>query len=760
MVTKAFHPWIVVVLFSVFFATFSEASVLAANTEESALNKTREQNNLADINFIASEILIEFKGDPHISRFRFPQGVSIDHALTLLKKNPRVVHAEEHYTVHRATTGIVPTDPLFEKQSYLSLSSIPEAWSLTTGSAQVTIAVLDSGIDIHHPDLRENIWTNSGEIPGDGLDNDQNGYSDDMYGWDFVDDIPDPTPKFSGEFIQAGIHHGTIIAGIIAAAGNNSIGIAGVSWRSKIMPLRVLDNSGDGEIIAVVNAIDYLIKKKADIINLSFVGSGESKFLKSALKRAYDAGIIIVSASGNDQTIQHGFDLAQTPVYPACFDYGTEDIVIGVASTDPLGQKAEFSNYGPCIDVAAPGIDFHVTQVVRYDQQGFDTFYGSGWSGTSLSTAVVSGAFALVKSVNPLLTPEQARKLLWESCNPLDSLNESYKGKLGCGLLNTEALVRNAIEKGRLAQISDEELTIKPNTIAITTSDGRNPILFFEGIKQKSNRQLYPFDPARIPFSMSGSAGRSGIFAVASGSGNSPHVRVYDRDLRNLSQFSAYDSRFTNGVFASVADLDGNGEDEIITTPGQGGGPHIKIFDILGGFKAHFFAYAPSFRGGLRVYAGDLNGDGKSEIITTPISPTKSTRSEVRIFTEKGVLLSQFFAYPRSTLSRITLAVGDIDGDGFSEIVATPADRVGPVRIFSSAGILKKEFYPFPKKFKLPVSLVLADVNADGKDDIIVAPAKRATPHIRVFDGSLRLLAQFYPFDKNKKMILHLGVIR
>ncbi len=761
MITAVQKPWTFIVLLMIFFSgtiffsftrIFTDL-VLADSTINSTIHTQGESR-------VPNEILIQFKGEQTVNRFRFPEGASVDNAITLLQNNPRVVHVEPHYRVKSAAVDIVPTDPLSEKQSYLAMTHIPQAWALTTGSAQVTVAVLDSGVDIYHPDLRENIWTNGGEIPSDGLDNDQNGYRDDVYGWDFVDDTPDPTPKFSGEFVQAGIHHGTIMAGIIAAQGNNGIGIAGVSWRSKIMSLRVLDNNGDGEVIAVVNAIDYLIKKKADIVNLSFVGSGESQFLKNALKRAYDAGIIIVSASGNDQTVHNGFDLAQAPVYPACFDYGKEDFVIGVASVDPLGQKAQFSNYGPCIDIAAPGIDFYVTQVVRYDQQGFDTFYGSGWSGTSLSTAVVSGALALAKSVNPSLTPSAAHALLVSSCSPLDTLAGVYSGKLGCGLLNVEALVRQAIEQGREEQTPNEDIGIKPNTIVITTADGKNPILFFEGITQKPNRQLFPFDPKRIPFSMSGSDQRSGIFAVASGPGNASYVRVYDRELRNLSQFLAYDVGFTKGVLTAVADLDGDGEDEVVTAPGPGGGPHIKIFDILGSLKSHFFAYAPSYRGGLRIYAGDLNSDGRYEIITTPINPTKNTRTEVRIFSQKGVLLSQFFAYPRSSITHITLAVGDIDGDGFSEIVAAPQDKPGPVRIFSSAGILKKEFYPFPKEFNFPVTIALADVNADGKDDIIAAPGKLAAPHVRIFDSSLHLLAQFYAFDKNKRTVLHLGVIR
>lgn len=706
-------------------------------------------------------VLVQFKGERTLSLLELPEGASTERAIQTLRANPRVLYAEPNYIVTAAAASITPDDSEFLKQSYLSASRIPEAWSLTTGSSQVVVAVLDSGVDINHPDLRSNIWVNGAETPGDGADNDQNGYIDDVYGWDFVDSIPDPTPKFRDAFIQAGIHHGTIISGIIAARGSNAIGIAGVSWRSKIMPLRVLDNQGEGSVLSVVNALDYAIRKKVDIVNLSFVGSGESQFLKAALKRAYDAGIIIVSATGNDNTKQHGFNLAEKPVYPACFEYeGSEDILVGVGSIDPIGQKAQFSNYGSCVDIVAPGYDYYATQVVRYDQPGFDAFYGSGWSGTSLSTAVVSGAFALMKSANPLLRPADAIRIMKKSCDPVHALNPAFASGMGCGSLNVENLIRNTIENGQIPHSTTETLAIKPHTLAVARADGGGPILFFEGTKRKPNRQLFPFDPGRIPFSLSGSDGLSGIFAVGAGKGQSPFVRVYDRDLNNISAFTAYESRFRGGVDVSVSDLDGDGEDEIITAAGSSGGPHIKVFDLFGSLRSHFFAYHQSFRGGLRVGSADLNRDGRSEIITTPIKSTKNTRTEIRVFDERGVLLTQFFAYPDLKVASIDFAVGDVDGDGSMEIVTSPSNEDGPVRIFSSTGILQQSFYAFPKQLKLPVQVILGDLDRDGKDEIITAPARAAGPHIRMFDTSGTLLAEFFAFSKNTRTVLRLGIIR
>ncbi|MEK7122709.1 MAG: S8 family serine peptidase, partial [Patescibacteria group bacterium] len=214
------------------------------------------------------------------------------------------------------SADVTPNDALYDRQGYLRQIHIPEAWSITTGSAKTVIAIIDSGLDIDHPEFQDAIWTNSDEIPGDGIDNDGNGYVDDIHGWDFVNNIPDPNAKFGGDFSVAGINHGTLIGGIIAARGNNSFGISGISWQGRLMPLRVLNNQGEGNVFAVVQAIDYAINKRAQIINLSFTSDTDSSFLHAAIQRALRAGISVVIAAVNDDTEQHGFDLSQKPVYP------------------------------------------------------------------------------------------------------------------------------------------------------------------------------------------------------------------------------------------------------------------------------------------------------------------------------------------------------------------------------------------------------------------------------------------------------------
>ena len=246
-----------------------------------------------------------------------------------------------------ANAGITPNDPYYLRQWYLPKIGADSAWTKIRETPDITVAVIDSGVDINNPDLKNNIWVNTKEVAGNGLDNDHNGFIGDINGWDFVNNVPDPSPKFDDGWTEAGISHGTMVAGIIGAEGDNSIGVTGVTWKTKIMPLRVLNDRGEGKISSVVRAIDYAVANGADIINLSFVTYNYSDALQGAIARAYKAGVIVVAAAGNDQTNGEGRNTSKSPIYPACMD-GThgENMVIGVAATDALDQKAPFSSYG------------------------------------------------------------------------------------------------------------------------------------------------------------------------------------------------------------------------------------------------------------------------------------------------------------------------------------------------------------------------------------------------------------------------------
>lgn len=648
-----------------------------------------------------------------------------------------------------SSSSVFPNDQQVSEQSYLRQINIEDAWSRTTGTAKILTAIIDSGIDADHPDLQESVWTNPDEIPGDGVDNDKNGYVDDINGWDFINDIPDPNPKFGGEFTVEGIQHGTLLAGIIAARGNNWIGISGISWRSRILPLRVLDNKANGNVYDVVRAIDYAIDKRADIINLSFMSDKDSSFLRTAIQRAVRAGITVVVAAGNDDTAANGFDLAEKPVYPAC-TYFSEPGVIVVGATDSLGQKARFSPYGPCIDVMAPGSDIFSTQVVQYERVGFDVFYGGGWSGTSLSTAMVSGTIALMKAVNPGLTPAEIDNFIKTYCDPIDILNPSYAGKLGCGQLNSGKLIQAAIDRAQNPNPFEESRSARRNAIALARADSGLSVYFFDekGDIIKWRKPFAPYDPFHVRYTMSASS-KSGRMIFAASAGAGPHIRVFDREGKLVSNFFAYDRQWRIGVVAALGDVDGDGQEEIVTAPAFRGGAHIKIFTLEGELKKHFFAYPKNYRGDYILALGDLNNDSKKEIIIS--SSGSKNGGLIKAFSGSGTLLTQFIAYPKSNITELSFAVGDVDSDGDEEIVVAPASGRAPLTIFSNIGAFERSLFPYGATYDRGISLATGDLNGDGSDEIITVPKTRAPAQVMIFNGAGKKVGTFFATKKNDR---------
>ncbi len=334
------------------------------------------------------------------------QDVTVEEAINKLKSNPDIEYAEPNYIVKEAA---IPNDTYF---SYLwGLNNTgqtggttdadidaPEAWDVTTGSSNIVIAVIDSGVAYNHPDLIDNIWRNTGETNcSDGIDNDSNGYIDDCYGWDFIDNDGYPEDYES---------HGTHVAGTIAAKGNNATGITGVMWTAKIMPIRFLGVSGSGDTANAAAAILYAVNNGARVINASWGGGGYSQTLYNAIDYARSKNALFVTASGNET---NNNDIS--PSYPASYNLSN---IISVAATDNKDSLAYFSNYGAnSVHLAAPGVSIYSsipvftygTPVTIYSQN-FDIASGSlpllGWSrgGTNSTWAVTAGTG--VSSTNSL----------------------------------------------------------------------------------------------------------------------------------------------------------------------------------------------------------------------------------------------------------------------------------------------------------------------------------------------------------------------
>jgi len=340
--------------------------------------------------------------------------------------------------------NLVPNDPDYGKQWYLDHLQMPQIWSQETGASSVIVAVIDSGVKTSHPDLQQNIWINKNEILGDGIDNDNNGYIDDINGWDFLDGDNDPNPSYfknclnQSTCVEEAIIHGTFVSGIISAIGNNNQGIAGMAWKTKIMPLRVLDQNGSGNTWDVINAVNYAINNGADIINMSFVGDTYDKDLELAIERAYNAGLLVIAAAGNETIDGQVTNLDLEYSYPVCYEgRNNENIIIGVAATDKDDKLAEYSSYGSrCVDIMAPGSEFWGASINDPQVKELTGYYSGYYAGTSLAAPVVTGLAALLKSYDHSLTNKQISDLILNNTKNIDDLNPDYAGKLGRGLLD------------------------------------------------------------------------------------------------------------------------------------------------------------------------------------------------------------------------------------------------------------------------------------------------------------------------------------
>ncbi|MFA5248108.1 MAG: S8 family serine peptidase [Patescibacteria group bacterium] len=641
------------------------------------------------------EILVKFKNLKYPLAIEIPQNIKQKDFLSTYQNNPAVEYVEPNF-FYRAS--VIPSDQFYSKQWYLEKIRAPYAWDKIRETPNVVIAVIDSGVQIKHPDLYPNIWVNQDEILGNGVDDDKNGFIDDYNGWDFIGNTPDPSPKFEEGYTEAGIMHGTIVAGIIAAVGNNDSGVSGISWKAQIMPLRVLDDSGEGRTSDVIRAIDYSIANGADIINFSFVGLDYSRGLYEAIRRAHETGVVMVAAAGNEQSAGEGYDLDETPMYPACDD-GEDNMVIGVAATDAVDQKASFSSYGlRCVDIAAPGGSFYSTATFaptkKIGENFFDQYFNGYWSGTSMATPVVAGALALVQAVNPSSSGKESQEIVLATTDSIEKLNPNYQGKLGRGRVNvfsavvlSERMMKEKVKKIILAPASGALTTIKEvDTKGLIIKEFK---VYNDDIKSGINIAVGDIDNDR----------QDDVVASA-GAGRAPELMFFSSDGVLSKKFFAYDKNFRGGVNVAVGDVDGDGKNEIITGAGPGGGPHIRVFDNLGNVKSQFFAYDKNFRGGVFVSVADIDGNtaGRGEEIIA--SPGKGGGPQIRIFDGAGNVKSQFFAYDKNFRGGVSASAGDLNGDGLAEIVVGAGPTGGPhVRIFTVAGKLLDSFYAFDQTF-------------------------------------------------------------
>ena len=330
----------------------------------------------------------------------------------------------------------------------------PEAWELATGSAGIVTAVIDTGVDYTHADLAANIWVNPGEIAGNGIDDDGNGFVDDVHGYDFVNNDGDPMDDNS---------HGTHVAGTIAGVGNNGTGVAGVNWTSSIMALKFLDASGSGSTADAVLALNYLTLMRTTygvdvrLSNNSWGGGGYSQSMYDAIAANGAAGILFVAAAGNSADNND-----VTPHYPANYNL---DNVISVAATDRNDDLASFSCYGATtVDLAAPGVSI------------YSTVPGgsySSYSGTSMATPHVSGVAALAWSLSPDATVSRIRDVLLQGTDPIAALDGRMTTGGRLNARNTLELLGMSVVGSTPA--ADSTVAVPPTEFVIDFSSAYDP---------------------------------------------------------------------------------------------------------------------------------------------------------------------------------------------------------------------------------------------------------------------------------------------
>lgn len=381
----------------------------------------------------------QFRTDPSLLKVKVQGSVSMSQLLADIKDNNTVQFAEPNF-VYRAfdldeVQGVLPNDPDFSKT--WGLHNVGQAdpkgqtgtagvdidatlaWAAGTGSHDMVVAVIDTGVDYTHEDLQNNIYSNANEIADNNIDDDGNGYVDDVRGWDFQQNDNDPMDDHS---------HGTHCSGTIGGDGNNGIGVAGVNWKVRIMPLKFLSASGSGSLADAVEAINYATKMGVHVMSNSWGGGGFSQAMADAIKAAQDKGILFVAAAGNE-----GNNNDANPAYPASYAF---ENVISVAATDNRDQKASWSNWGMrSVHFGAPGVNIYST--VLMSKGKYDTF-----SGTSMACPHVAGAAALLWSMNREMTFADVKTRLMSTVDPVRGLKRKT---IAGGRLNINNAIRNIV---------------------------------------------------------------------------------------------------------------------------------------------------------------------------------------------------------------------------------------------------------------------------------------------------------------------------
>ncbi|NUO80591.1 S8 family serine peptidase [candidate division KSB1 bacterium] len=426
------------------------------------MNAIRSAHNVASAKPLFPNATNKLRAEKHsigLSRvflLEVDTNADIERVVAALRRDPAVEYAEPDYIMPldvmpqapqqaalSNSVAAAPNDPSYAQQQHLPQIKAPQAWEIAKGDSNVVVAIIDSGTDWDHPDLAANIWRNHDEVI-DGVDNDNNGFIDDIRGWDFVDDRTDAAPGEDGDEPDNNPMdfggHGTHTAGLAAAHTNNGVGVAAISWNVKIMPLRAgwQSTSSGGLLLSswTAKAFVYAADNGAHVANLS---AASTYIVADAARYAFENGVVITVSAGNDNDeFAHPLDRAP--------------FAISVAALDDLDRKASYSTYGDWVKVSAPGGDMNRSRPDILSTM-FDNRY-IRFHGTSMAAPLVAGVAALVKSIHPDWPASQVTFQVVETADNIDAFNPSYAGKLGAGRINAyRALTETVTPMPRLSYL-------------------------------------------------------------------------------------------------------------------------------------------------------------------------------------------------------------------------------------------------------------------------------------------------------------------
>ncbi|MCC6493084.1 MAG: S8 family serine peptidase [Pirellulales bacterium] len=585
---------------------------------------------------------------PGFREVELKPGTNLDAARRAYAADPNVLSVEPDY---RISVNWTPNDPDYATEQWslhntgqtggIAGSDIhaPEAWNVTRGSPSVVVAVIDSGVDYTHPDLAPNMWVNSGETPSNGIDDDHDGFVDDVYGYDFVNNDGDPMDDY---------FHGTHVAGTIAAVADNGLGIAGVAPHARLMALKFLDDQGNGFTSDAIKALNFAVTHGATISNNSWGVSDFSAAFQTAIQNAAAQGHIFVASAGNN-----GLNTDDAPQYPA--DYNASNIV-SVAATDRGDYLAWFSNYGKrTVDIAAPGVDIYSTlpthETSGMASEGVFPNYGT-LSGTSMAAPHVAGVLALLRSQNPGWTWQQLVAKIYTTVDREPSLaNTTLSG----GRINAATALGVAPVDASLPRIVQADPT-------------GNAAAGLDHVRLTFNKPIAPasFDIGQVSFTAPDSS-LIPITGVASASDDNTQFDVAFDPLVLLG-------RYTLTIHPHMQDLSGHELDQ--DRDGQGG------LDGLDDYTLNLTLTDGAGAAGAIFSAADvpvgLEGDLAiaSYIIVDQDLPITDLTVRLNISFPQDGSLSIWLVSPAGTIVRLSDQHGDDNADFqdtlFDDSAATP----------------------------------------------------------------------------------------